>query len=144
MALNESYRRSFMRQLQFISAKKPKYSWGGASDISSGLDCSGYIFLAAKWAGLPGIARTTSSRMALGLGGWSGHNSTLDKAAPCDLIFWTFTESRPNGHVGAVISSGPDIINFVHASQRRGVVSQNMTPPLRQKTTTVRKLSIGE
>lgn len=144
LALESALKRSFYRQLKFIAAKKPPYSWGGASDLSKGLDCSGYIFLAAKWAGLPGVARTTSLRMAMGLGGWTGHDATIDQASQCDLIFWTLTASRPHGHVGAVMESKKDNIHVAHASQTKGVIHEKMNDYLRQKTSLLRKLSVGD
>jgi cell wall-associated NlpC family hydrolase len=135
--------RSFERQLKFIVAKNPRYAWGGSSDLSKGLDCSGYIFLAGKWAGLPGIQRTTSYRMSLGLGGWTGEVSDLSKVSVCNLIFWTFSPGRPNGHVGAIISHDSEHVRVTHASQGRGVVAEPMNSYLIRKTTAVRKLSIA-
>lgn len=143
-ALSEPFQRSFARQLGFIAAKKPKYTWGGASDISVGLDCSGYIFLAGKWAGLPGITRTTAFRMSLGLGGWNGLRSELGSARQCDLVFWTFDGSRPNGHVGAVIYCSNGRLDVVHSSAGRGVISQKMNDYLKEKATAVLRLSFGD
>ncbi|MGO9567269.1 MAG: hypothetical protein ACLP5H_07000 [Desulfomonilaceae bacterium] len=143
-ALGPSYKRSLKRQLTFIIAKHPKYTWGGAESLDQGLDCSGYIFLACKWAGIPGITRTTALRMSLGLGGWHGKDIDLADADECDLSFWTFKEHRPNGHVGAIVRGLDADIYVTHASSRRGVVLDGLEGLLLQKLTKVRRLTIGD
>lgn len=81
--------------------------------------------------------------MAMGLGGWTGNDATIDQASQCDLIFWTFAASRPHGHVGAVMESKKDNLQVAHASQTKGVIHEEMNGYLRQKTSLLRKLSIG-
>jgi len=143
-ALAEPYQRSFRDQLTFIIAKHPHYAWGGASDLEKGLDCSGYLFLAAKWAGIPGITRTTSAKMAAGLGGWASREIDLQRAGACDLVFWTFRDDRPNGHVGALLLDRAGHRTVTHASQYRGVVREELNGRLREKMTGVRRLTIGD
>jgi hypothetical protein len=143
-ALGPSYKRSLKRQLTFIIAKHPKYTWGGAESLDQGLDCSGYIFLACKWAGIPGITRTTALRMSLGLGGWQSKDIDLADADECDLPFWTFKEHRQNGHVGALLRSLEGEILVTHASSSRGVVLDDLQGVLVQKLTKLRRLTIGD
>ncbi len=143
-ALGPSYKRSLKRQLTFIIAKHPKFTWGGAESLDQGLDCSGYIFLACKWAGIPGITRTTALHMSLGLGGWRGKDIDLGDADECDLPFWTFKEDRQNGHVGALIHGTDGEIRVTHASVRKGVVMGPLRGLLLQKLTKVRRLTIGD
>ncbi len=83
-------------------------------------------------------------RMSLGLGGWNGFRHELEHARTCDLVFWTFDESRPNGHVGAVIRHADGQVDVVHSSRGRGVVSQKINDYLRDKTTAVLRLSLGD
>lgn len=132
------------RQLTFIIAKHPQYTWGGAESLAQGLDCSGYIFLAGKWAGIPGITRTTALRMSLGLGGWHGRDIDLSDADECDLSFWTFYEDRQNGHVGALVRGPDGEMHVTHASSRRGVVLDDFDGVLLQKLTKLRRLTIGD
>lgn len=134
---------SFKRQLNFIIAKHPKYTWGG-SDLERGVDCSGYLFLAAKWAAIPGVTRTTAARMAQGLGGWLSKEISLDNAAPCDLIFWTFKPERPCGHVGAFLKGPHNALYVTHASVSRGVVLERIRGILATSTSLVRRLTIGD
>jgi hypothetical protein len=142
-ALSELYKRSLKQQLNFIIEKNPKYTWGGAEDPEHGLDCSGYLFLASKWAGIPGITRTTSKNMAFGLGGWTGFDlSELEEVDDCDLVFWTFSESRPHGHVGAFIDGKH--LRVTHASSKHGVISQKLTDFLIRNLSKVRRLTIGD
>lgn len=143
-ALSESYKRSFQRQLHFIISKHPKYTWGGAEDIEKGLDCSGYIFLAAKWAAIPGITRTTANRMALGMGGWVGREIGLNDADKCDLAFWTFTMGRPHGHTGVFLGDKEGRQEVTHASAHSGVVVERLYGPLLRNLTRVRRLTIGD
>lgn len=142
--LAEPYRRSLQSQLTFIIAKHPPYAWGGANDLEKGVDCSGYLFLAAKWAGIPGITRTTSARMAQGLGGWNSRPIGLRQALACDLVFWTFTEGRPNGHVGAFLADRAGRRMVTHASQRRGVIGEELDGQLLRGVTGIRRLTIGD
>jgi hypothetical protein len=130
--------------LNFIIAKHPKYSWGGAQDLQQGLDCSGYLFLAAKWAAIPGITRTTADRMSHGLGGWNGRDIPLNSAAECDLVFWTFQQTRPQGHVGAVMSAQKGKEKVTHSSATRGVVVDRLDGFLLKTLTRIRRLSIGD
>jgi cell wall-associated NlpC family hydrolase len=143
-ALAERYRKSVEEQYNFIICKHPKYTWGGAEDLSKGLDCSGYIFLACKWAGVPGITRTTSLKMSAGLGGWLGRDIDLQDADECDLVFWTFQEHRPNGHVGAFIKNSGGRIKITHASTSRGVVMDDLKGVLATNLAKVRRLTIGD
>lgn len=142
MALH--YQRSLKRQLDFIVAKHPYYRWGGAENLERGLDCSGYLFLAAKWSAIPGITRTTALRMSLGLGGWTGKDLPPDDADECDLVFWTIKESRPNGHVGAVLRNHGAGRKVTHSSLKRGVVLEDLKGPLFPNLTKVRRLTIGD
>ncbi len=142
--LGPEYKESLKRQLTFIIAKHPQYTWGGAESLEQGLDCSGYLFLACKWAGIPGITRTTAWRMSLGLGGWHGKDIHLDDADECDLTFWTFNEQRQNGHVGAVVRGLDGEIHVTHASSRRGVVLDDLDGVLVQRLTKLRRLTIGD
>lgn len=135
--------RSFKRQLSFIIAKHPSYSWGGA-DLKSGVDCSGYLYLAAKWAAIPGITRTTSARMAQGLGGWLSKDTHVNSAASCDLIFWTFKPQRPWGHVGAFMDGPDNTLLVTHASVSRGVVLEKLRGALATSKSLVRRLTIGD
>jgi hypothetical protein len=143
-ALGPSYKKSLKRQLQFIIAKRPQYTWGGAENLDQGLDCSGYIFLACKWAGIPGITRTTALHISLGLGGWQGKDIDLTDADECDLPFWTFYEDRQNGHVGALLLGPDGEMQVTHASSRRGVVLDNLDGVFVEKLTKLRRLTIGD
>lgn len=141
--LGSSYMHSFKRQLAFIIAKHPKYTWGGA-DLRTGVDCSGYLFIAAKWAAIPGVTRTTAARMAQGLGGWLSKEIALADAGPCDLVFWTFKPARPCGHVGAFLEGPGNELLVTHASVSRGVVLEPLRGDLASSTSLARRLTIGD
>lgn len=112
--------------------------------MKEGVDCSGYLFLAAKWAGIPGVTRTTSQRMAMGLGGWVGRDIDFTEADECDLPFWTFRKARPYGHVGVFLRHPCGMPAVTHASSTRGVVLGDLTGPLLRNLSKVRRLTIGE
>src|SRR4030042_5914609 len=115
-ALGPGYHWALKLELNLIIAQKAKYTWGGSTDPKEGLDCSGYLTVAAHWAGLP-VRRTTSRRMALGDAGWVGVDIPPQSATDLDLAFWTFVERRPDGHVGAFYGGR---LTGTHASRRRG------------------------
>jgi hypothetical protein len=142
--LADHFKESFKDQLLLIIDKHPAYTWGGSTDLDQGLDCSGYVYLAAKWAGVPGISRTTSVRMSLGFGGWCGNDVALHDADECDLLFWTFHKEQPLGHVGVLLFSEEGFANAAHASARRGVVLRPLSGQLRQNLIKVRRLTIGD
>ena len=160
-ALGAAYARAFRFELQSIIDVHPRYAWGGAENEKSGLDCSGYLYLAARRAGFP-VRRTTARRMARGEGGWIGHPVARDRLKLLDLVFWTFQERRTNGHVGAVWRTpkrgmqgdprrvpgkGPvekPFAQVTHASSRRGVVVDPLTGRLSEKHTKTIRLTIGD
>ena len=144
MALAPNYKRSFERQLKFIIARHPKYLWGGADDLDKGLDCSGYVYLAARWAAIPGVTRTTSLRMSLGFGGWRGIDIDFKDADALDLPFWTFKAKRPCGHVGVFLRDKTGMPAVTHASPRRGVVLDQMRGRLLKDLARIRRLTIGD
>jgi cell wall-associated NlpC family hydrolase len=127
-----------------IMAERPVYAWGGSTQPGRGLDCSGYVFLAAKWAAIPGITRTTSRRMALGMGGWSGRDIAFAEADEGDLAFWTMEIRRPFGHVGVFLRDRDGMPAVAHASRRRGVTLAEIRGRLLNNLTKVRRLTIGE
>lgn len=149
-ALEPGFKQSFRAALKDIAAKKPAYVKGEASDVKKGLDCSGYIYLAAKWAGIPGLGRTTAARMAEGLNGWLGSQVLLMQATDCDLPFWTWKTNplRVNGHVGAFLTGEPkekqgrDGLSIAHASPR-GVVIVPFRYTFVDDLSLIRRLSIG-
>jgi len=144
-ALDDAYQRAFARELRFIIGKHPKYLWGGAQDLTKGLDCSGYVYLAGKWAGIPGITRTTAYRMSLGLNGWIGADILPEQARDCDLCFWTRKSSpvRINGHVGVFLTNQGEL-QVSHASSSKGVVLAPMRGALWSDLSKARRLTIGD
>jgi cell wall-associated NlpC family hydrolase len=138
------YEKSLKTQLLLIIKQHPQYLWGGSSDLNKGLDCSGYVYLAARWAGIPGVTRTTSLRMAQGFGGWTGKDVDLEQGVDCDLLFWTFAPNKPFGHVGFLVLTGQGRKETAHASPRLGVVLRPLRGSLKQNLIKVRRLTIGE
>lgn len=124
-------KRAFEKELIVIIDKHPAYVWGGCESEEKGLDCSGYLFLAAKRAGIP-VKRTTASAMYYGQGGWDAHHvkGWLDNGDHCDLVWWTWKTKdgtakphRPYGHVGVfLIGKKSGLIEVTHASGSKGVV----------------------
>ncbi len=138
-ALSPEYAGAFERELQAIILLHPPYVWGGSEGEAKGLDCSGYLFLAAHRAGLP-VQRTTALQMSRGAGGWISVPVTHGDLERFDLVFWTFSASRPNGHVGAVWSA----CRVTHSTPVAGVTVQKWTERLRKHLTEVRRLTLGD
>lgn len=142
---------SFKYQLQEIIRKAPRYVWGGAESEQKGLDCSGYLFLAAKRAAIPGIKRTTALEMSRGNGGWTGvdilPDSVFSNVEPLDIPFWTWRHKpdRPEGHVGVFLLGNSGLLEVTHASKTQGhVVLVPFDGVLVRDLTKIRRLTIGD
>lgn len=147
-ALDKTYEAAFDRELWTIIKKQPKYTWGGCTDEAQGVDCSGFIYLAAKRAGLP-VKRTTAKNMAYGLSGWSGVSVGVREAHVLHLIWWTWRDAKPtreHGHVGVVVlGSGSRLLEVGHSSQtKRYVVVQPCEGKLLTEISEVKRLTIGD
>jgi cell wall-associated NlpC family hydrolase len=126
--------------LNFILSQQTQYRWGGAADEKQGLDCSGFIFLAARRAGMP-VRRTTSRGMAEGDGGWTGVGLSREASNRLDLCFWTFSGRRPHGHVGVLYR---DREHVTHSTARRGVTIDRVEGRLAEKLSRIIRLTVGE
>lgn len=143
-SLQANYASSFKEQLWIIIDRHPKYFWGGAHDEEQGLDCSGYLFLAAKRAALP-VRRTTAFNMRYGMGGWSGEDINLDTAGELDLVWWTWTYRPSRGpfeHVGAFLIGRRSHLLEVTESGGNGVVITPLKGALLTDISAVRKLNL--
>ena len=143
--LADNYKRSFRDNLRLIIDRRPAYVWGGAESEAKGLDCSGYIYLAARRSGMP-VKRTTAMFMERGLAGWLSDKSTLDNTDELDLIWWTWktNPSRVHGHVGVfLVNRDSGLLEVTHSSSRRGVIIQPLTGSLLRDMSSVRRLRLG-
>jgi hypothetical protein len=98
----------------WLERLSPKYVWGGVG-IAKGGDCSGQVYWVCHMSGLPYL-RTTAFQMWNGA--WPGEviKSWKTSAFP-NLIYFTFSEKRPAGHVGIIRKNyHPDYLIFAEAS----------------------------
>jgi hypothetical protein len=82
--------------------------------------------------------------MAEGLGGWTSRQIHLKDAEECDLPFWTFTEKRKNGHVGAFLNDSEGRRAVTHAGTHTGVVLEPLEGKLLENLSRVLRLTIGD
>ena len=144
LTLGVNYEYALEKQLRLIIAKHPKYTWGGAESEEKGVDCSGYITLASRRAGLP-VHRTTALNMSRGLSGWIGRDILFRDTRGLDVVWWTFTAARPEGHVGVLIRHpATGIPACTHSSSKRGVVCDYLQGSLFRDISKVRRLTIGD
>jgi hypothetical protein len=137
---------SFRSQLQRIIDRQPQYVRGGSESEEKGLDCSGFIFLAAKRAGIP-VSRTTALNMSRGLAGWRGVDIELRDAGELDIVWWTWLDKpqRPFGHVGVLWRGKDNFPAVAHASQTIGRVTVGqMKGKFLRDLAKVRRLTIGD
>jgi hypothetical protein len=142
--LGVNYEIAWDRELKTVVRAHPRYLWGGSEDVQKGLDCSGYLYYTARRAGFP-VHRTTSLQMSRGSGGWVGRNILFRDTREMDVIWWTFTANRPNGHLGTLIrhpSTGVPAVT--HASSKRGVVADYIQGTLFRDISATRRLTIGD
>lgn len=139
-------------QIKDLAARKPVYLKGGATDPSKGLDCSGSLDLARKWAGIAGPKRTTAFRMSQGLDGWTSNIVPFaTMTQDCDLSFWTWKKSplRINGHVGAFLRGedaplqGLDGLSIAHAGSK-GFAIVPFWGVFVRDLSLIRRLNIGD
>jgi len=148
-ALAPEYAASWEKELNFMILKNPKYVMSDKikpdDPIESGVDCSRYMYLTARRAGIP-ISRTTARDMATGGGGWLGKDVKSDDADHLDLSFWTWSGSaRTYGHVGAfMVGPKSGLLEVTHASETRGVVLDKLKGKLLTDLTKVRRLILGD
>lgn len=147
-SLAPQYEISLKQNLWTIISKKPRYTWGGAESEVKGLDCSGYLYLAAKRSGLP-VKRTTAILMESGAAGWSGKKVELDDAQELDIVWWTWLTSpqRKHGHLGFFLVNrrGSNLLEVTHASTSRGGVTiQQLRGQLLRDISSIKRLTIGD
>jgi len=83
--------------------------------------------------------------MSRGGGGWIGTNILFRDSREMDITWWTFTATRPNGHLGVLIrhpASGVPAVT--HASSKRGIVCDYIQGSLFRDISKCRRLSIGD
>lgn len=146
-ALSPKYELALKQNLWIIISKHPKYTWGGAESELKGVDCSGYLYLAAKRSGIP-VHRTTAIQMEAGLAGWTGKKVTLDDANELDIIWWTWKTSpqRRHGHVGffLVNNRGSKLLEVTHSSSSKGVIIQQLRGTLLRDISSIKRLTVGD
>ena len=146
-ALSPKYELALKQNLWIIISKHPKYTWGGAESEEKGIDCSGYLYLAAKRSGIP-VHRTTAIQMEAGLAGWTGKKVTLDDANELDIIWWTWKTSpqRRHGHVGffLVNNRGSKLLEVTHSSSSKGVIIQQLRGTLLRDISSIKRLTVGD
>lgn len=143
-SLSNSYKNTLKSNLYIIIDKHPKYVWGGAEVEEKGLDCSGYLYLASKRSGLP-VKRVTSIMIEAGLGGWTSKKVELDDVEELDINFWTFKPTRPHGHLGFYLEGRKTkLLEITHSSSTKGVVIEQLTPYLLRKTSSIKRLTLGD
>lgn len=147
IALDAKYELALKRNLWIIIDKHPSYLWGGAESEEKGIDCSGYLYLAARRAGIP-VHRTTAIQMEAGLAGWIGKRITLDEASELDILWWTWKTSpnRRHGHVGffLVNNRGSKLLEVTHSSSSKGVIIQQLRGTLLRDISSIKRLTIGD
>lgn len=146
-SLDKVFAERFKRNLQIIIRAHPSYKWGGSTSERDGLDCSGYIYLAAKRSAWP-VYRTTAHDVALGNGGWKGYPITLNEADECDLCFWRWVDkyghqSKEDVHMGALLRDDDGLPAVTHSGSR-GVVRDQLRGKLLRDMTKVKHLTIGD
>ena len=93
------------------------------------MDCSWYVYTLFYNTGHL-VSYTTAKEMAAGKAGWGKilHDVKIFDVEDLDVIWWTFTENRPDGHVGMTLYDPKSGLNMItHASESHGRVV--LVPP---------------
>jgi cell wall-associated NlpC family hydrolase len=137
-AMSPALEKAWTAELEIIISRHPHYQWGGATDEAKGLDCSGYLYLAARRAGFP-VRRTTAKKMLNGYGGWANVAVFPAERKPLDLVGWSFRKQFD--HIGLIWKTPYTV---THSSSRRGVVVDDLRGALVQRAESVKRLTLGD
>jgi len=113
---------------------KTPYKWGGNSYL--GIDCSHLLYKSLKDAG-ENISYRVARDMARGSDGWKNRRVSRDAAGPGTLVWYTFSDKRPNGHVSVYYGNN----RILHAGSR-GVIIQELKGLLVRAITLLARLLI--
>jgi cell wall-associated NlpC family hydrolase len=136
-AMSSALEKAWTVELETIISRHPHYQWGGATDEVKGLDCSGYLYLAARRAGFP-VRRTTAKRMLEGNEGWVNIAVFPAERKPLDLGGWSFRKRFD--HIGLIWKTPYTV---THSSSRRGVVVDELRGALVQYAESIKRLTLG-
>ncbi len=103
-----------------------KYKWGGTT--RAGMDCSGLVFESFKAHDilLPRVSRDMAKR---------GKKISLKQVTKGDLLFFITSKGRHNiNHVGLVVSTNNNSIEFIHVTTKLGVIISNLNESYWSKT----------
>ena len=83
--------------------------------------------------------------MEAGKGGWENKAVKIEDADEATLVWWTFSNSRPHGHVGfLMVSPRSKLLEVVHNSRSLGFHIEPLTGDLLEKLSSVKSLTYGE
>ena len=102
------------------SALGVKYTWAGSS-LSTGFDCSGFIYWAFKESG-QNIGRYSTD-------GYYNRSFIVNKPEVGDLVFFENTYRRGISHMGIYLGNN----QFIHAGSSTGVTIANVNNSYWQK-----------
>ena len=119
-AMSELMKFRVEKELYFLMSKDPfVYIWGAADPYGGKADCSGFIYGVIKGLQIP-VARTTALEMSMGLKGWFHKQRSIDSLDSTDVVWFSFSTSRPFGHIGLMIlSPRSGLLELAHASSTR-------------------------
>lgn len=119
-AMSELMQFRVEKELYFLMSKEPfVYVWGGIDPYGKGADCSGYIYGVMKQLQVP-VVRTTALEMSMGLKGWTFRKIDLRSLTSTDVVWFSFSPSRPFGHIGLMILSlRSGVVELAHASSTK-------------------------
>lgn len=120
--IDDSYYAKANRIITYAKAYEgTKYKYGGTNH--DGLDCSGLVYLAFKEEGIqiPRVSYIIAEE---------GKRISLKKVVKGDLLFFKTTKSSKRiNHVGLVVSTKSNIIEFIHSTSSKGVVTSSLLEP---------------
>lgn len=151
-ALSDAFKFSIVDNMNIALSKQSKYVWGAAGTTDKDgvfqVDCSGlgfHLVSAVRRAGIP-IKRTVSERMSYGKDGWDSNEVEVNDAEEADMIFFTFSKTRPRGHIGYMkMHEKSQLLMIVHASSSKKKIAQEaLKGDLLEHFVVMRRLTWGD
>lgn len=160
-ALASPYARAMEREARWVIAQHPRYLYGG-NKLDKGIDCSYFVYLVCKRAGIIGLQRLSADDIYHAQDGWKNITINIKDAEQLDMLFWIWqkkggkpyelteslkllkTKAKRIDHMGLVLTGKSGLLEVGHMSSSKGGIITPFRGTLERDCVGVRRLTIGD